>query len=127
MQFIADRPLTGHGLRQSPYVSKIGNVHNTYLLLWTEGGIFLLLLYLLFFVFLIRNCIAVTRFAPYVGVSMAVCLLGVATFGAGNPGEYLRYFWIPVLPLFRMWVGEPPYVRPVASRAAIRPAASPSP
>lgn len=126
--FITERQggLWGHGLRQSPYVSKIGNVHNTYLLLWTEGGLFLMLLYLLFFVFLIRNGIALLRFAPYVGVAMAVALVGVATFGAGNPGEYLRYFWIPVLPLFKMWVDEPPFVRP-AKRSAIRVAASPSP
>ncbi len=127
--FITERQggLWGHGLRQTPYVSKIGNVHNTYLLLWTEGGLFLLLLYLLFFVFLIRNCIALTRFAPYVGVAMAAALAGVATFGGGNPGEYLRYFWIPVLPLFKRWLDEAPFVNGNAKQSAILPDASPSP
>jgi hypothetical protein len=112
--FISQRQggIYGHGLRQSPYMSRFNvNVHNEYLLLWIEGGIFLLLTFIVFFLILIRNCIALMRVSNMVGNAFALSLLAIIAFGFTNPEFYLRYWWVPLIPLFKNWSQATRYER----------------
>lgn len=91
----------GHGLGQSKHVSKYNyDVHLLYLLLWIEGGVVLLGVYLLFLILLLRNAIALAAIDPPTGLAMGMGVVAIILYGLVNPHIYLRYYWIPVLPCF---------------------------
>ena len=114
LKLINDRDgglLSGHGMRHTasiPAFSFYGphqEVHLIYLLLWIEGGLILLVLYLVFLFFLIRNVMKLARISPTGAVAVGSAVVALTLFGMLNPHLYLRYFWIPILPAFVNWDG----------------------
>lgn len=94
----------GHGLGQSKVVSAYQiSVHLQYLLLWVEGGMALLLIYIGFLGVLLRNAFRLASIHPAAGVAVGLGIVAIALFGFFNPHIYLRYFWIPVLPALVVW------------------------
>lgn len=106
LAMIEDRKggLWGHGLSHSTAESvNDRDVHVTYLLLWIEGGLLLLLAYLAFFGGMLRNVYSLMSFSPAVAAGIGLGVLGILLFAWVNPHIYLRFFWIPVLPAFINW------------------------
>jgi hypothetical protein len=103
--------LSGHGMRQTdkiPAFSYYGphqEVHLIYLLLWIEGGLILVGVYLAFLFFLIRNVVNLAKISPTAAVAVGSAVAAITLFGMLNPHLYLRYFWIPILPAFVNWNG----------------------
>lgn len=92
--------LFGHGLGQSEAISHFGtDVHLLYLLLWQEGGLPLLLLYLSILVIMFRNTLA-SEMAPEVRLAVFCSLIAIALSGFTQTHMYLRFYWIPLLPAF---------------------------
>ena len=96
--------LWGHGLSHSTAESvNDSDVHVTYLLLWIEGGLLLLLAYLALVGGMLRNIYRLMAFDPAAATAIGLGLLGILLFACVNPHIYLRFFWIPVLPAFIDW------------------------
>lgn len=96
----------GHGLRQTSSLPEFdfgGNgldVHLLYLLLWAEGGLILALALVAYLLLLFWNCFNIAKTQPAEGIALATGVLSLALFGLFLPHDYLRYFWIPLLPAF---------------------------
>ncbi|OQW92462.1 MAG: hypothetical protein BWK78_01670 [Thiotrichaceae bacterium IS1] len=99
--------LWGHGLGQSMIVTnREHDAHLVYLLLWVEGGLWLLLIYLFFLVILLRNALRLTFLHPTIGMVVCTQIIAIVLFGFVTPHIYMRYYWIPVLPAFINWRTE---------------------
>ncbi len=96
----------GHGLRQTSTLPEFnfgGNgldVHLLYLLLWVEGGFILAATFGVYTLLLFRNCFNLAKTHPAEAIALATAVLSMALFGLFLPHNYLRYFWIPLLPAF---------------------------
>lgn len=96
----------GHGMRQTLLLPQFTildtkfDVHMVYLLLWIEGGLVLSLTFLAYLILLMRNCWNMAKSHPAEAIAIFSSVLAITLFGAFNTQEYLRYFWVPLLPAF---------------------------
>ena len=96
----------GHGLRQTSsmpefYFGENGlDVHLLYLLLWVEGGLILAAAFGIYLLLLLKNCVNIAKAQPAEAISIGTGVLSLALFGLFLPHDYLRYFWVPLLPAF---------------------------
>jgi O-antigen ligase len=94
----------GHGLGQSKPISVYSqNVHLLYLLLWIEGGIILLLLYLFIMGVLLRNAFKLAVVQPAAAAALSLGVFTMIFAGLITTHLYLRFYWIPLLPAFAYW------------------------
>lgn len=100
----------GHGLRQTfafPQFHFFGhplNVHNLYLLLWIEGGFVLLALFLVFLGLLARQIVRFYKKDPALALTFGASLFSIVLICGVNTHLYLRFFWLPLLPLFSLYI-----------------------
>lgn len=98
----------GHGLNQTPeYLESHFNsiplaIHLTYLLMWVEGGLLLMLAFIFYLVLLLKNCILLSREHPKEALTIVSVLASFGALGMVSPHLYLRYFWVLLLPAFLM-------------------------
>lgn len=96
----------GHGLRQTanlPQFNFGGNgldVHLLYLLLWIEGGFILAVTFGIYLLLLLKNCITMAKTNPSEALVFATSVIAIMVFALFLPHNYLRYFWVPLLPAF---------------------------
>lgn len=101
---IASRGIGGRGLGQSNNQSgEEWDVHLTYLLLWQEGGIAVVLFYVLILVCLIINAVGVSAQDKDLGIALIICVCALALAGFVTTHIYLRVYWLPVLAAFAGW------------------------
>jgi hypothetical protein len=96
----------GHGLRQTSALPEFdfeGNgldVHMLYLLLWAEGGFILTATFMAYLLLLFYNCVNLAKTYPAEAIAIGTSVLSLAVFCLFLPHDYLRYFWVPLLPAF---------------------------
>lgn len=101
--------LWGHGMRQTSAIHDFSfagphqDIHLIYLLLWVEGGLVLLLLFLAYLLLMFRNVTKLAKIYPFEAMAVGTAGLGLALFGMFYPHMYMRFFWIPLLPAFVNW------------------------
>lgn len=94
----------GHGLNQSEMRSEHPyGVHETHLLLWVEGGVFLLLAFLAYILLLLRNVVGLGTTRPEVAIPIGFCLLAFVLNGFLHTHMYMRHIWVGLLPAMVCW------------------------
>jgi len=72
--------------------------------LWIEGGFVLLALFLVFFGLLARQIVRFYKKDPALALTFGASLFSVVLICGVNTHFYLRFFWLPLLPLFSLYI-----------------------
>lgn len=101
---------SGHGLKNTTTLPEFNfiyhgnniqlNVHNLYLLLWIEGGLILVLLFLGYLFFLGYSLLKQSDEVNSIKLALITSLFLFTVAAAFNTHLYLRYYWIPLLPIY---------------------------
>jgi hypothetical protein len=113
----------GHGLLQSSFLPTFDygvngktEPHLIYLLLWSEGGLILALAYSFYLLLLSYNCIRLAKTHPREALALGGVILAFALCGFFYPHNFLRHFWIPLLPAFITNKGPSIFTRHITLR-----------
>lgn len=104
----ANNSILGIGLGQAQLYSDLNSqVHMLFLLLMEEGGVFLLVAFVVIISILWKNALGMYRRSPDIALPIIIQVFSISASSLFHPHIYLRYFWIPLLPAFTAWHASP--------------------